>query len=122
VTKALLDLAAIIIDCADPGPVAQFYVAAAGGQVVRDDPDGIWIKFGGNDVIFRRVDDYRPPTWPGSDEQLQAHLDFYVDDLDATQRELELLGAHTSEHQPHGQADLIVMVDPAGRPFCIGPK
>src|SRR5437764_7470108 len=54
VTTSLLDLAAIIIDCADPRPVAEFYVAAADGEVVRDDPDGVWIRFGGNNVIFRR--------------------------------------------------------------------
>ena len=118
----MLDLAAIIVDCADPHPVAQFYVAAAGGDVVRADPDGVWITFGGNNVIFRRVDDYRPPTWPGNDEQLQAHLDFYVDDLAAAREQLERLGARTSAHQPHGQSDLIVMLDPAGRPFCIGPR
>lgn len=119
---SVLDLAAIIIDCADPRPVAHFYVTATGGEVVRDAPDGVWIKLGGNNVIFRRVDDYRPPTWPANDEQMQAHLDFYVDDLESARRQLERLGAQTSEHQPHGQSDLIVMLDPAGRPFCIGPR
>jgi catechol 2,3-dioxygenase-like lactoylglutathione lyase family enzyme len=121
VTTSVLGLAAIIIDCADPGPVARFYVTATGGEVVRDDPDGIWVKFAGNNVIFRRVGDYRPPSWPAGDEQVQVHLDFYVDDLEAACARLEQLGARISEHQPHGQSDLIVMLDPAGRPFCIGP-
>ncbi len=53
---------------------------------------------------------------------MQVHLDFYVDDLAAAQDRLQQLGAATSEHQPHGQSDLIVMLDPAGRPFCIGPR
>ena len=121
-TTPVLDLAAIIIDCADPRPVAYFYVAAAGGEVVRDDPDGVWITFGGNDVIFRQVENHRPPTWPDDAEQVQVHLDFFVDDLPTAQEELERIGAVTSEHQPHGQLDLIVMLDPAGRPFCIGPR
>lgn len=121
-TTPTLDLAAIIIDCAQAQPVAEFYAAAAGGDIVRADPDGVWITIGDNNIIFRQVDDYRPPTWPAGGEQLQAHLDFYVDDLAAAQRRLEQLGARTSPHQPHGQADLIVMVDPAGRPFCIGPR
>ncbi len=121
-TTPILDLAVIIVDCADPRPVAEFYAAAGGGTVVRDDPDGVWITLSGNNVIFRRVDGYRPPTWPANDEQLQTHLDFYVDDLHAAQRRLEELGARTSEHQPHGQPDLIVMLDPADRPFCIGPR
>ena len=121
-TTSILDLAAIIIDCADPRPVAYFYVAAAGGDVVRDDPDGVWIKLGNNNVIFRQVDGYRPPTWPLTDELLQMHFDFAVDDVPAAQKQLEDLGARTSEHQPHGQPDLVVMLDPAGRPFCIGPR
>ena len=121
-TTSLLELAAIIVDCADPRPVAEFYLAATGGEVVRADPDGMWIKFGGNDVIFRRVEAYRPPTWPSNDEQMQVHLDFYVDDLHAAREQLERIGAKTSEHQPHGQSDLLVMLDPAGRPFCIGPR
>ena len=121
-TTSVIELAAIIIDCADPRPVAMFYVAAADGEVIRDDPDGVWIKLGGNNVIFRRVDDYRPPTWPTSDEQVQSHLDFYVDDLHEAREKLESFGARTAEHQPHGQSDLIVMLDPAGRPFCIGPR
>jgi hypothetical protein len=122
VTRPTIEMAAIIIDCADPGPVARFYVTAAAGDVVREDPDGVWIKFAGHDVIFRKVENYRPPTWPAADEQMQMHMDFYVDDLRAARERLEQLGAQTSEHQPHGQPDLIVMLDPAGRPFCIGPR
>ena len=121
-TTPTIELAAIIIDCAQPQPVADFYVAAAGGDIVRADPAGVWITIGANNVIFRRVENYRPPTWPVGGEQLQAHLDFYVDDLAAAQQRLEQLGAVTSPHQPHGQADLVVMIDPAGRPFCIGPR
>ena len=119
---ALLELAAIIIDCDQPGPVANFYLRATGGELVRDDPDGVWVKLAGNDVIFRQVANYRPPSWPDASEQMQVHLDFFVDDLAAAQEQLEAMGATTSRHQPHGQADLLVMFDPAGRPFCIGAR
>lgn len=121
-TTSRLELAAIIIDCAEPRPVADFYVTATGGELVRDDPDGVWIRMAGNDVIFRKVEDYRAPSWPASREQMQVHFDFFVDDFSEARESLEQLGARTSAHQPHGQPDLLVMLDPAGRPFCIGPR
>jgi len=122
VTTPVIDLAAIIIDCADPGPVARFYLDAAGGELVRDDPDGVWIRFSGNDVIFRKVDGYRPPSWPSSEEQLQVHFDFSVDDMASACARLRELGAREAESQPHDAALLVVMVDPAGHFFCIGPR
>ena len=121
-TTPVIDLAAIIIDCADPGPVAHFYLDAAGAELVHDDPDGVWVRFSGNDVIFRKVDGYRPPSWPLSDEQLPVHFDFSVDDMASARARLCELGARESEFQPHDAALLVVMVDPAGHFFCIGPR
>jgi hypothetical protein len=34
-------------------------------------------------IAVQPVDDFRPPTWPGSSVPGQLHLDFLVDDLDA---------------------------------------
>ena len=121
-SEPVIELGAIIIDCAEPQPVAQFYVAAAGAEIVRNDPDGVWIRFGGNDVIFRQVAGYRPPSWPESDEQMQVHLDFAVDDMAAARTRLQELGARIAEHQPHDLDVLTVMVDPAGHLFCIGTR
>jgi hypothetical protein len=121
-SDAVFDLAAIVVDVADPGPVSPFYVTAAAGEVVRDDPDGVWIKLNGINVIFRQVPDYRPPSWPDSTEQMQVHFDFNVDDVVAARLRLEELGARTAEHQPHDPELLKVMVDPAGHLFCIGPR
>jgi hypothetical protein len=110
VTDAAIELAAVIIDCADPRPVAQFYVEAAGGEVVRDDPDGVWIRFSGNNVIFRQVAGYRPPSWPEADEQMQVHFDFSAADMPATRKRLCELGARVAEHQPH-DPDLLTVID-----------
>ena len=110
------------MDCADPLPVAQFYLAATQGAMVREDADGVWIRFDGNDVIFRRVDGYRAPTWPHADEQMQVHFDFWVDDTAAARETLERLGARTADVQPHDPSLLLVMVDPAGHLFCVGPR
>lgn len=121
-TRPTLQLAAIIVDCADPVPVARFYQDATGAELIRGDADGVWIKFNGNDVIFRKVENYRPPTWPASDEQMQVHFDFSVDDMAVAREALEALGARAVDVQPHDPELLIVMVDPAGHLFCIGPR
>jgi hypothetical protein len=70
-------------------------------------------------VIFREVADYRAPTWPSSDVPMQGHLDFFADDLEKAEALLHQHGATTPEDQPHRGEGLIVMLDPAGHPFCI---
>ncbi len=60
---------------------------------------------------------YRPPEWPGQEQPQQAHLDFYVGDLDEGERRVLDLGARKHEVQPGG--DFRVYLDPAGHPFCL---
>lgn len=115
----VLELGAVVIDCADPVPVAAFYAAAVGGDISRSDADSAWVLFGATTVIFRQVAHYRAPTWPSEDVPLQAHLDFIVDDLNEAEARLHGYGAITSEHQPDNDPGLRVVLDPAGRPFCI---
>jgi glyoxalase superfamily protein len=97
------DLAAVIIDCRDASSMLAFYQAACGGKIVRGNNDLVWLKVGGVRVLFREVADYQAPTWPSSDIPMQMHLDFFADDLDVTEA-------------------LVVMLDPAGHPFCIGTR
>ena len=118
----ILDLAAVIVDCRDASPMLAFYQAACGGKIVRRDDDLTWLKVGGVRVIFREVEDYQAPTWPSSDIPMQVHLDFFADDLDETETLLRELGATTPDHQPHRGDGLVIMLDPAGHPFCIGTR
>lgn len=117
----IIGLAAVVVDCRDAPPVAAFYQAAWGGEIVRSDAGSVWLKMGGRFVIFREVDDYQPPTWPSSEVPMQVHLDFFVDDLHEAEALLHQHGATTPEHQPHPEKGR-VMLDPAGHPFCIGPR
>ena len=73
-------------------------------------------------ISFQEIADYRPPVWPGSDLPTQLHLDFFVDSLDEAQQQLEATGAKRAETQPHLDNGLVVMLDPAGHPFCIGTR
>jgi len=45
------------------------------------------------------------------------HFDFQVADLDAAVAEATAFGATLAEHQP--QANVRVLFDPAGHPFCL---
>ncbi|MEY9876768.1 hypothetical protein ABH931_006279 [Streptacidiphilus sp. MAP12-33] len=116
---ATIELAAITVDCADPGPTADFYQAAANGELVRREDDSAWVRMAGTLWIFRRVVDYRRPSWPSSTVPLQIHMEFYVDDIDAAEARLTALGATTAEYQSNREGGLLVMLDPAGHPFCI---
>ena len=62
---------------------------------------------------------YRPPVWPArpGEQQMMAHLDIGVADLDAGVRWAMEQGARVAEHQP--QDDVRVMLDPEGHPFCL---
>jgi hypothetical protein len=115
--SAIVDLAAVVIDCRAAAPVAEFYRAVGGGEITRRDEDSVWLVVAGTTVIFREVAGYQAPTWPSPDVPMQAHLDFFVDDLGRAESLLRQHGASRPEHQPHD--GLVVLLDPAGHPFCI---
>jgi catechol 2,3-dioxygenase-like lactoylglutathione lyase family enzyme len=114
-------LGTIVIDCADPLALAEFYSKVSGWPVgAGSEPS--WAELdnpaGGATVAFQRVDgDFNPPAWPGADHPQQFHLDFYVADLDEGERRVLEIGATRHEFQP-GQS-FRVFLDPAGHPFCL---
>ncbi|MFC1414342.1 VOC family protein [Streptacidiphilus sp. N1-12] len=119
----VIALACIVIDCQDPARVAAFYRDASGGEITHSDDDSAWVTMSGTTWVFRRVDGYRPPTWPSSKVPLRVHMDFFVDDLEAAEKQLQAYGATTPEHQPKDRAlGLLVMLDPAGHPFCLATR
>jgi catechol 2,3-dioxygenase-like lactoylglutathione lyase family enzyme len=116
---AIVSLAAVVVDCRQAAPLAAFYQAAFGGEVVRSGEGSAWLRAGALTVIFREVDGYQPPTWPSSDVPMQVHLDLWVDDLEQAEQQLHRLGAVTADPQPPGPGGLVVMRDPASHLFCI---
>lgn len=70
-------------------------------------------------VNFECDPSHEPPVWPSTpgEQQPQAHLDLWVDDLDAAEAWARECGARRHTHQP--QADVRVLLDPDGHPFCI---
>ncbi|WP_028659913.1 VOC family protein [Nocardioides insulae] len=108
-----------VLDCPDAAALAGFYGALLDWPVSVDD-DGSWADAGpegGPRLCFQRVEDYRPPQWPGQEAPQQFHLDVEVDDLDVAEKAVLALGATKTEHQPG--TTFRVFLDPAGHPFCL---
>lgn len=114
-------LSGIVLDCAEPMNLAQFYAAVTGWEV-HESSDAGWALIvtpyqGDVALAFQRVEDYVAPAWPGTDPPQQFHLDFDVEDLDVGERKVLALGATKHDHQP-GES-FRVFLDPAGHPFCL---
>ncbi|GAB2973336.1 VOC family protein [Nocardioides montaniterrae] len=107
-----------VIDCPDPAALATFYGALLDWEPKVED-DGGWAEFTNatRPFCFQRVEDYRPPSWPGQEVPQQLHLDVDVDDLDAAEEQVLALGATKADHQPG--TTFRVFLDPAGHPFCL---
>lgn len=87
---------------------------ALGGWALLESPDGLKIE-------IQDLEDYQPPTWPNApgEQQMMLHIDLATDDVDAAVAWAIKAGATVSDHQP--QANVRVMLDPAGHPFCLFP-
>jgi hypothetical protein len=115
----VVELAAITIDCGDPARLAAFYAAAFAAEASHADDTGAWIHVSADLLmVVRTVADYRPPTWPDNEVPLQMHFEMWVDDVDEAEMRLGELGATTPEFQSLRDHDNLVMLDPAGHPFC----
>ena len=110
----------IAYDCSNASKLADFYVAITGWEkeFATDEWAGIRTPHGIL-LVFQTVKDYQAPTWPWEDDkpQQQAHIDFYVDDLDEA---VELAIRHGAKKASTQYFDTsTVMIDPEGHPFCL---
>lgn len=109
----------VVIDCPEPGELAEFYRQVIGGKIA--DSDDWWttlIAPSGMRVSFQRVDDYEPPQWPSQEHPQQIHLDVMVADLDESEPLVLALGAAKLEGSS-SKTGFRVYADPAGHPFCL---
>lgn len=120
----LFQLGTVNMDCADPESMAKFYCRLLGWEVRYRDHDFILIQdpAGGTALSFQEEAWYRPPVWPEQpgEQTKMVHLDIRVDDLDAAAAYAVAAGARLAQHQP--RADLRILLDPAGHPFCLGKE
>jgi catechol 2,3-dioxygenase-like lactoylglutathione lyase family enzyme len=119
-------LTGVCLDCRDAEALARFYGRLLGWQeVARDGSDWILLSDpdGGTTLSFQAEQWYEPPVWPetaGSQTKM-LHLEVQVDDLEAAVEHAVACGASVASHQPPDRdpAELRVMLDPAGHPFCL---
>ena len=107
------------LDCVDVRAAAAFWKEALGYNepvALADDAQfHALVSPGGglHHLTFQRVDE--PKTVKN-----RAHLDLFVDDLDAEVQRLLALGARAlQEHNDEGGYRTSVLADPVGNEFCV---
>ncbi len=111
-------LSSVAINCPNAAELAAFYADITGGQITFTDPSWATVNGPGGRIDFQTVPDHTPPTWPEATSPIQMHLDFFVDDLAATEARVLAAGATKYEVQPNAD-HCTVFADPAGHPFCL---
>ncbi|MFF0682920.1 VOC family protein [Streptomyces tendae] len=111
----------VVLEAPDPRALAHFYSDLLGWEITKDEPDGAAVAPSESVgyIAFQLSDGYVPPVWPaqGDAQRITMHLDFEVVDLQAAVAHALELGAREAGHQP--QRNVMVMLDPAGHPFCL---
>jgi catechol 2,3-dioxygenase-like lactoylglutathione lyase family enzyme len=111
----------VVLEAPDAPVLAAFYAELLGWEIAQQSPasaavappDGVAF------LGFQTAADYVRPVWPpiGSAQRATMHLDFEVVDLQAAVVHALELGAREADHQT--QANVRVLLDPAGHPFCL---
>jgi hypothetical protein len=103
----------VVVDCHEPGLVAEFWSLVLGLPLHGPEADEWWLEPGGGspDLLFQSVPE--PKTVKN-----RLHLDLRADDQEAEVRRLEALGARRIDI---GQGDVtwVVMADPEDNEFCV---
>ena len=113
-----IKLSSITLDCPDAGKLAGFYADITGGTVIFLDAAWATVEGPGGSFDFQTAPGYLSPTWPDPHSSMQMHLDFFVDDLEATTARVLAAGATKYDLQPNAD-HCLVFADPAGHPFCL---
>ena len=122
-----MELSSVVIDSNNADKLSEFYKQLLNWdkKVYDHGENGIWVSLSKKAdsttrLVFQQVDNYTKPTWSKEANRMnqKIHLDFYSDDVEKDVKRAIGLGATLSETQT---GDWIVLVDPAGHPFCIVP-
>jgi catechol 2,3-dioxygenase-like lactoylglutathione lyase family enzyme len=116
-------ISAPVLGASDPRALAAFYERLLGWTRGADEPEWVTLRppSGGAGLSFQREPYFVAPVWPSAPgaQQMTAHLDIAVGDLDTGVAWALEAGARLADVQP--QEGVRVMLDPAGHPFCLFP-
>lgn len=107
----------VTVDAPDALALAEFYAEITNG-VATGSPAWAEIASPNGFIAFQQATAYAPPTWPGGARPMHMHLEFFVDDLEATGARVLAAGATLLDFQPNAD-HCFVYTDPAGHPFCL---
>ena len=108
-----LKIANITVNTARPAELAQWWLAALGGEIAQDWGSYIMVRLeDGSYLSFQYVEG----TEPG-----RVHIDFVSADAPkAIARLIEAGATHIADHEtPGGEFSWTVLADPEGNQFCV---
>ncbi len=105
------------IDAVEPRPVADFWAAVLGWEVVEDSDEGISLASPGGDVPTLDI----LPVPEGKQMKNRLHLDVRADgtSFEVEVRRLEGLGARRVDVGQGPDVTWVVYADPEGNEFCL---
>jgi catechol 2,3-dioxygenase-like lactoylglutathione lyase family enzyme len=116
-------LAATVLGSPDPPALADFYRELLGWVEMTRETG--WVRLRAPEqerpgLSFQLETDHVPPVWPQvpGAQQMQAHLDVQVDDLDREVERAVRLGATIEAHQPQPDGVRVIR-DPHGHLLCL---
>lgn len=119
----------LVLDSAEPEPLARFYAELLGATAGPATGDGdLFLVTGSSGAVLgiRRDPNHAPPSWPAPQDSQQAHLRILVspDSLDEAEREAVALGARPVAAEDDGsqldnRTTLRRFSDPAGHAFVL---
>lgn len=126
----VLKTSVLVLDCAEPEPLAGFYAELLGAVAGPAPGDGeLILVTGASGVVLlgvRRDPNHVPPSWPAPEDSQQAHLRILVaaEALDEAEREAVGLGARPLAAEEDGsrldnRTTLRRFSDPAGHAFVL---
>lgn len=115
-----ISLGSVALECPDAVALAEFYAEITGGRVTFRDSAWATVRCPGGRLDFQSSPGYSAPSWPDPASSMQMHLDFDVDELDATEARVLAAGATRFDVQPNEHCR--VYADPAGHPFCLSTQ
>jgi predicted enzyme related to lactoylglutathione lyase len=112
----------IVVDAADPGPLARFWAAALGWEVAEEDPDEVVVQPSGytypDPVALPLV--FLPAQEPKTVKN-RVHLDLATESAEHQAAEVARLRGLGAEPADIGQNEVpwVVLTDPQGNEFCV---
>jgi catechol 2,3-dioxygenase-like lactoylglutathione lyase family enzyme len=110
-------ISCVCIDAVEPRPVAEFWVAVLGWEVVEDSDEGISLASPARDMPTLDI----LPVPEAKRVKNRLHLDLRADgsSFDAEVERLEGLGAPRVDVGQGPDVTWVVFADPEGNEFCL---